>query len=108
MLQRRGRAAGPGGRAGDAFIPWAVDQSIPAVAYPLRQRDGDADDVPPAVITWIIIQFNTSVIEKEFFPELAQKYFTGRPGLGYRVALLESGSVPQRLMYSPRGGLGQS
>ncbi len=108
MLQRRRRAAGPGGRAGDAFIPWAVDQSIPAVAYPLRQRDGDSDDVHPAVITWIIIQFNTSVIEKEIFPELAQKYFTGRTGLDYHVAVLESGSAQQRLMYSSGAGFGES
>src|SRR5258708_16884616 len=108
MLQRRRRAAGPGGRAGDAFIPWAVDQSIPAVAYPLRQRDGDSDDVHPAVITWIIIQFNTSVIEKEIFPELAQKYFTGRTGLDYHVGVLESGRAQQRLMYSSGAGFGES
>jgi signal transduction histidine kinase len=111
MLQRRRRAAGqPGGRTGDVFIPWAVDQSIPAVAYPLRQRDGDrkGDKVHPAVITWIIIQFNPSVIEKEVFPELAQKYFTGRAGLDYHVAVLEGGSSRQHLMYSSGAGFGEN
>src|SRR5882724_3117 len=98
LRERRRLAAGrPGGRPGDA-IPWAIDQSIPAVAYPLRQHSGSGDDTHPAALTWIIIQFNTSVIEKEIFPELAQRHFNGRAGLDYHVAVLESGSARQRLM----------
>src|SRR5882724_62298 len=106
LRERRRRAAG---RAPfpDA-IPWAVDQSIPAVAYPLRQHHGPGDETQPTAITWIIIQFNTSVIEKEIFPDLAQKYFNGRAGLDYHVAVLERGGVRQRLMYSSSAGFGEN
>jgi hypothetical protein len=106
--QRRRQAGGrPPRRTGDAFIPWLVDQSIPAAAYAVR-RYNNADDVRPASITWIIIQFNSSVIEKEIFPELAQKYFTGRAGLDYYVAVLENGSGRQRVMYASHAGFGEN
>jgi signal transduction histidine kinase len=96
----------PPRRAGDA-IPWLVDQTIPAAAYPLRQYS-NGDDARPTAITWIIIQFNSSVIEKEIFPELAQKYFTGRAGLDYDVAVLENGGSQNRVMYASHAGFGEN
>src|SRR5258708_36643047 len=64
MLQRRRRAAGqPGGRAGCSFIPWAVDQAIPAAGLPLRQHDGDCDHGHPAFIACVFIQHYTSASE---------------------------------------------
>src|SRR5882724_1139012 len=107
--QRRQRAPGrPGGRPGDTFTAWAVDQAIPAVAYAVRQRSGAGDEAYPPVITWIVVQFNTSVIEKELFPELAQKYFTGRSGLDYHVAVLDNRNGGPRVMYSSGSGFGES
>ncbi|HEY6308316.1 MAG TPA: HAMP domain-containing sensor histidine kinase [Candidatus Angelobacter sp.] len=92
--------ARPGGPPADPFLPWFVDQSIPAIVYPLRQRTAAGDaDVAPA-ITWIIIKLNSSVLEKEIFPELAQKYFRGRAGLDYHVAVLAGRSGRERVIYS--------
>ncbi len=44
---------------GDAFLPWGVDQSIPALLYPMFQ--------PGEHIKLIIVQLNQSVLEKEVF-----------------------------------------
>jgi signal transduction histidine kinase len=93
--QTNGRSRG---RLSDAFFPWFVDQSIPALAYPLRQRSGANDEVTG--ITWIIIQLNSVVLEKEIFPELAQKYFRGPAGLDYRVAVLAGHKGREHALYS--------
>jgi signal transduction histidine kinase len=89
-----------GGRPADAFLPWFVDQSIPAIVYPLRQRSAAGDsDLAPA-ITWIIIKLNSGVLEKEIFPDLAQKYFRGRAGLDYHVAVLAGHNDREHAIYS--------
>lgn len=94
---RRSRA---GGRVLDPFLPWFVDQSIPALAYPVRHHSdaGGAANAPP--VTWLIIQLNASVLEKEIFPELAQKYFRGPDGMDYHVAVLAGGSGREHAIYS--------
>src|SRR5438270_2111612 len=66
-------------RMAEALIPWAIDQSIPALAYPIRRwrMSPDAQQVGPPEITWLIIELNPNVLRKEILPELAQKYFGG-------------------------------
>jgi signal transduction histidine kinase len=86
------------GRSPEMFLPCLVDQSIPALVYPLRQRGNTSDSPVHPAVTWIIIQMNPSVLEKEIFPELAQKYFRGSAGLDYHVAVL-AGSTG-RILYS--------
>src|SRR5262249_16461505 len=67
--------------------PWMVAQDIPALVHPLLQRT--PDNQLPTVNGWIIVQLNASVLEKEVFPELAQKYFAPRGSSGsFRVAVL--------------------
>ncbi len=96
-----GRArARAGGRAIDPFLPWFVDQSIPALVYPLRPRSGAADAAGSPAVTWIIVQLNAAVLEKEIFPELAQKYFRGSAGLDYHVAVLAGGRKRPQAIYS--------
>lgn len=99
--QARNRA---GGRPLDPFTPWFVDQSIPALVYPLRQHLGPSDAAAPPALTWIIIQLNAGVLEKEIFPELAQKYFRGAAGLDYHVAVLAGGSGREHPIYSSDSG----
>jgi signal transduction histidine kinase len=100
--QRRpgGPQARPGGRPPDPFLPWFVDQSIPALVYPLRQHSGAGDAGVTPAVTWIIIQLNSGVLEKEIFPELAQKYFRGPAGLDYHVAVLVGRSGREHAIYS--------
>jgi signal transduction histidine kinase len=106
QFQASGR---PGGRRGgpprgrtDAFVPWVVDQSIPALAYPVRHPQSSGN----RVITWLVIQLNKGVLEKEIFPDLAQKYFRGQSGLDYHVAVRENGKDGERVIYASDAGFG--
>src|SRR4029077_176363 len=76
------RKGGMRGRMAEALIPWAIDQSIPALAYPIRRwrMSPGTQQAGPPEITWLIIELNPAVLRKEIFPELAQKYFGGSSG----------------------------
>jgi signal transduction histidine kinase len=83
----------------------AVDQSIPAVLFPVR-RHGPSDQAGTSPMAWVVIQLNKSVLQKEVFPELAQKYFRGDAGLDYHVAVRDSGSGQDRVIYASDPGFG--
>ena len=86
----------------DFMVPWGIDQSIPALAYPVRHADASGN----RTITWLVIQLNPSVLEKEIFPELAQKYFRGQYGLDYHVAVRDSSKAAERVLYASDAGFG--
>jgi two-component system, OmpR family, sensor histidine kinase SenX3 len=90
-------------RSFDSFIPWLVDPNVPALVYPLRPRADEDDSSAAPAITWIIVKLNTGVLEKEIFPELAQKYFRGTGGMDYHVAVVGLGR--DRVLYSSDPGL---
>jgi len=102
----RGRGPGMRGRLADALIPWAIDQSVPALAYPVRRRGAPNGPRVSTEVTWLIIQLNPTVLAREIFPELAQKYFRGSSGMEYHVAVrgTESG---QPVIYSSDSGFGE-
>ncbi|HEV8493609.1 MAG TPA: histidine kinase dimerization/phospho-acceptor domain-containing protein, partial [Candidatus Angelobacter sp.] len=106
---RRGNATRA--RGAEALIPWAIDQSIPALAYPIRRwRTSEAPGAQPAgppEITWLIIELNPSVLRKEIFPELAQKYFGGSSGMEYYVAVRAAGKDGEQVLYSSGAGFGE-
>ena len=99
----RARAAGKGpamrGRMME-MMPWAIDQSIPAVAYPIRRHTSADGPVNRAEVTWLIIQLNPSVLQKEIFPELTQKFFGSASGMDYYVAVKAVGNDGERRVYS--------
>jgi signal transduction histidine kinase len=89
------------------FLPWFVDESIPALVYPLRKRAGDhGNDAKNAAVTWIIVQLDRDTVEKEILPELAQKYFRGSSGFDYHVAVLSGGK--DGALYSSDAGFAQN
>jgi signal transduction histidine kinase len=92
----------------DAFLPWAIDQSILVLASPAHRVLPASSGNHTMAVTWIIIQLNRSVLEKEIFPELAQKYFLGQGAQEYEVAVLEKSAAHQRIAYSSVAGLGDS
>jgi signal transduction histidine kinase len=102
------------GRARDMFpVAW-VDQSIPALVYPVRPPAGSEDAPRPPTLSWIIIQLDRNTLNKEIFPELTQKYFTRAGRLDYQVAVLENANASggssqgtQDVMYSSGAGFGQ-
>ncbi len=61
------------GRMPEMMMPWAIDQSIPAIVIPLRRHIVIEWACNRADVTWLIIQLNPSVLQKEIFPELTQK-----------------------------------
>ncbi|MBZ5523846.1 MAG: HAMP domain-containing histidine kinase [Acidobacteriia bacterium] len=104
----RGNRAGMGPRQGNAFLPWAVDQSNLVLASPAHRVVQASGGNSKMAITWIIIQLNRGVLEKEIFPELSQKYFHGQPGQEYEVAVLESNKAGQRIAYSSVSRFGEN
>ncbi len=89
-------------RPPESFFPWFVDQSIPALVYPLHPRNAAPDLGKAAKLTWMIAPLDANVLEKEIFPELAQRYFHGPEGLDYRVAVVSGGSRPALYTSDPR------
>jgi len=89
----------------DMLPPGAVEQSIPALVYLVRRHKGATSSGAP-VFTWLVVQLNKSVLEKEIFPELAQKYFRGASGLNYHVAVRESDTTAPGVVYASDAGFG--
>jgi two-component system sensor histidine kinase SenX3 len=103
------RKGGMRARLAEALIPWAIDQSIPALAYPIRRwrTSPGAQQAGPPEITWLIIELSPAVLRKEIFPELAQKYFGGSSGMEYYVAVRGAGKDGEHVFYSSGGGFGE-
>ena len=89
---------------GGPMMGFAVDQSIPALLFLVHKRGPVQPGSWP--MTWVVIQLNKSVLEKEIFPELAQKYFRGESGLDYHVAVRDSGSNGNQVIYASDAGFG--
>src|SRR5579864_150331 len=86
------------------MMPWAIDQSIPAIAYPIRRHTSSDGPVNRAEVRWLIIQLNPSVLQKEIFPELTQKFFGSASGMDYYVAVRVVGNNGERVVYSSGPG----
>jgi signal transduction histidine kinase len=89
----------------DLLPPGAVDQTIPALIYLVHRHNRESQAQGPQ-LTWLVMQVNRSVLEKEIFPELAQKYFRGESGLDYHVAVRDSGGNAPQLIYASDAGFG--
>jgi signal transduction histidine kinase len=104
--QGAGRA-GMRGRMPEMMMPWAIDQSIPAIVYPIRRHTSSDGPVNRADVTWLIIQLNPGVLKKEIFPELTQKFFGSASGVDYYVAVRAMGNETERVVYSSGPGAGE-
>jgi signal transduction histidine kinase len=100
--QRDGR--GMRGHMMEMMMPWAIDQSIPAIVYPLRRYTSSSVPATTADITWLVIQINPAVLKKEIFPELTQKFFGNSSGMDYYVAVRAVGNDEERVVYSSGPG----
>jgi len=80
-----------------AITGWQFDESIPAIVHPIVHH-GLKSSGTGGPVDWF-------VIEQRIFPELAQRYFRGRQGLEYKLAVLSVGKT-SRLLYSSDPGFG--
>jgi signal transduction histidine kinase len=99
-----GRAAMRGRMPEMMMMPWAIDQSIPAIAYPIRRHMSQDGPVNRADVTWLIIQLDPNVLKKEIFPELTQKFFGSSSGMDYYVTVKAVGNDGERVVYSSGAG----
>ncbi|MCU1220482.1 MAG: periplasmic sensor signal transduction histidine kinase [Candidatus Angelobacter sp.] len=105
--QGAGRGSQMRGRNPEMMMPWAIDQSIPAIAFPLRRRMSSSGPATTEEVTWLIIQIDPNVLRKEIFPELVQKYFGTSSGMDYYVTVKALGSYGERVVYSSAPGSGE-
>jgi signal transduction histidine kinase len=101
---RPANGRGMRGRMAEMMMPWAIDQSIPAIVYPIRRRTSSNGPATTADITWLIIQMDPGVLKKEIFPELTQKFFGNSSGMDYYVAVRATGNDGERVVYSTGPG----
>src|SRR6478609_5363722 len=101
---RQGNGRGMRGRMAEMMMPWAIDQSIPAIVYPIRRHPSSSGPATTADITWLIIQMDPGVLKKEIFPELTQKFFGNSSGMDYYVAVRAIGNDGERVVYSTGPG----
>src|SRR6267154_2510133 len=52
-------------RMPEMMMPWAIDQSIPAIAFPLRRRMSSSGPPSTADVTWLIIQMDPNVLSND-------------------------------------------
>jgi signal transduction histidine kinase len=86
----------------NALLGWQFDANIPAIVHPIVHHARPADSrsvVMQRAVDWIVVVPNFSTVQHQILPDLAQRYFGGREGLEYNLAVVVPGSVP-RLIYS--------
>jgi len=88
-------------------MPWAIDQTIPAIVSPLHRRPSSNEPVNTAEVTWLVIQLNPAVLQKEVFPELVQKSFGSSSAMDYYVAVRAVGDDGEHPVYSSAPGSGE-
>ncbi|PYU20338.1 MAG: hypothetical protein DMG30_21465 [Acidobacteria bacterium] len=90
---------------GDTMTGWQFDKDIPAIVHPvvnhrrhsLRPSTQTLDKQDP--VDWIVVVLNLDYIQRRMLPDLTKRYFSGREGLEYKLAVLARGATP-RLIYS--------
>jgi two-component system sensor histidine kinase SenX3 len=95
----------------NAETGWQFDENIPALVHPIfhysHHRAIDTktlSSVDP--VDWVVVVLNLETIQKRILPELRQRYFSGRQGLDYKVAVLAAATPTSRLLYSSDSGFG--
>jgi signal transduction histidine kinase len=87
----------------NALAGWQLDDSIPALVHPVLHHSDPFNSQTPVgrvVVDWLVVVLNLDYIKKDILPSLTTRYFTGSGGLEYKVAVIDNGKVPRRLIYS--------
>lgn len=89
----------------DITTGWQFDKNIPAIVHPIvgtgrRSLQPDAHS-PNSLnpVNWIVVVLNFDYIQRSILPNLTKRYFSGREGLEYKLAVMATERTP-RLIYS--------
>src|ERR1700739_4794533 len=91
------------GLRSNALAGWQLDDSIPALVHPVVHYANPFNSLTPVervTVDWMVVVLNLDYIQKKFLPTLAARYFSGPEGLEYKLAVVDEGRVPPRLIYS--------
>jgi signal transduction histidine kinase len=86
----------------NALLGWQFDANIPAIVHPIVHHALPADShssIVPGAVDWIVVVPNFRTLQNRILPNLAHRYFGGRDGLEYNLAVIVPESVP-RLIYA--------
>jgi two-component system sensor histidine kinase SenX3 len=103
----RGAKAGRGHTRDHApfwFPVWWIDEFAAVAASLLHFQGIPEKGGGDFATTWVLVQLDRGALEKQVFPELTQKYFSG--GAGYRVAVRQNSGEKTDLLYSSSTGFG--
>src|SRR5207302_9308363 len=89
---------------GDIMTGWQFDKDVPAIVHPLvnNRRHSprpNTQTLNKQPVDWIVVVLNLDYIQRRVLPDLTKRYFSGREGLEYKLAVLAGGATP-RLIYS--------
>ena len=88
----------------NAITGWQFDEQVPAIVHPIfhnKRSRGKRTELSSSsgAVDWVVVVLNLQTIQKRIIPQLTQRYFSGGPGLDYRLAVFAAGAPP-RLLYS--------
>jgi signal transduction histidine kinase len=94
----------------NAETGWQFDATLPALVHPIFHytHHGAVDtktlsSLDP--VDWVVVVLNFETIQRRILPGLMQRYFSGRQGLEYKLAVVAEGKIA-RLLYSSDPGFG--
>ena len=87
-----------------AITGWQFDDRIPAVVHPIlshmHRRSARSDDHSSSdPVDWVVVVLNLDTVQHRILPGLTHRYFSGKKGLEYKVAVVAAGKS-SRLLYS--------
>ncbi len=87
--------------------PWAFEQTALALVHPtVQHHERRHNGARQGSMSWLIIQLDRNILEEQFH-DLSERYFAGRDGLEYQVAVL-GGNDPNQVVYSSAAEFGQN
>jgi signal transduction histidine kinase len=89
----------------DKVTGWQFDQNVPAIVHPIVHLS--STDGQPAIgetaVDWVVVVLDLEAIQKRVIPNLTRRYFSGREGLEYKLAVTVPARVP-RVIYTSDPG----
>jgi len=94
----------------NAETGWQFDEQIPALVHPIFHYTHHGAFDTKALsssdpVDWVVVVLSRDTIQNRILPGLTQRYFSGRQGLEYKLAVITGGKTP-RVLYSSDPGFG--